>query len=200
VTDSTHTDPHRARLAEVGDAIAEHIGGTSHGVREGTYAATVTDDAGREFSIYCGHYSDGKAEIRGGYGGDHNEWPRDRHAIGVSIDRDPAAIARDVARRFLPAFAAEWDGWLAEVQNRAQYNEANHRTAERLGAILNVAATRDDWRRSDRSQLRWHYNDARGYGNAEPSYAGTKVDLELHGVSAELAERIVHLIADAAGQ
>jgi hypothetical protein len=87
--------------------------------------------------LYFQTFGNRRIEVRGGFPRDFYPLPERRPRITVSADREPVSIARDVARRFLPAYIPlfqEMEAQAAAYAHRnAQRNEALETLAQALG-------------------------------------------------------------------
>lgn len=98
------------------------------------YADNVHIDAekdGASFSLWIGYPDRTKARISGNFPGRHH-YGAARPSINISYEREPAAAARDIARRFLPEFLAAWN------EHQQKEAAANDREARTLAAMRTV--------------------------------------------------------------
>lgn len=98
------------------------------------YADNVHIDAekdGASFSLWIGYPDRTKARISGNFPGRHH-YGAARPSINISYEREPAAAARDIARRFLPEFLAAWN---EHQQKEAAANDYEARTQATLELV-----------------------------------------------------------------
>lgn len=110
-----------------------------------------------------------------------------RPEIGVSRDRGPAVIAREITRRLLPGYREQ----LAQVAEANARRDAA-RTARNAAAarIRDITGGRshDD---TTRSTIHLPVLDDRGYGEVTLNHDGSKAEITLRSVPVEVAERLL---------
>ena len=125
----------------------------------------------------------GRVEVSGVY--PHRQaWRRDRASVTVGISRDPAAIAKDLQRRLMPAYEAE----LAVALAAEAAQEAAAAEVGRVAAAILAAVPGSDQEVQGvpygeaRVRLRGHgyRHDVRVRGGRD----GVEVDMDLRGVPA----------------
>lgn len=167
-------------------------------VDEWGHCVEFVDDKGHQIHINNGTRNKGRYTISGGY-------PRDEHgssidyarsAAGYNVElpqitldstRSPEAIAKDIARRFLPAYLELYDKAKGEQAKAHGYYAAVQAMAKRLHAAAPGSRLCGD--KLDKVDL---YRNTGGYFDAE-CYED-RVNLKLHGVPPDKAEAIIRLL------
>jgi hypothetical protein len=181
-------------------AIATHLPGWRFVVDEdGTrdhFAALERDD-GAGLHLFVRTYGTPHLEITGrppryrdGRRYSPHRWTR----IGCSPTRDPAAIARDIARRLLPKYLIEYAKAVQFVAETEAGEDAAIATAGHLAAILGCASGS---LQKGCVQVRLPVREDGAYGHFEVR-AGMPptIGLILHGVPLAQAEPIARVLAD----
>lgn len=80
--------------------------------------------------------------------GDYGRRDETRPEVRVSLTRSPEVIARDLARRLLPAAVAYWETVAGRVSARLERAAARERVAGELAGVMSTTARewRGDWR------------------------------------------------------
>ena len=173
---------------------------------------TFQHEDGRKFDIISNWDHAGKFFISGDFhrmgkdgktsGYDRMHTSKPRPSINVSPDRSADVIARDIERRFLPAFTELWLEVSERIKAQEDYERNSDDNALRVAVAFGISPddTRNIRRRDD-------YNLRRngepvttpitsvtlgGFGDVKPS--GDSVKLELQ-VSPELGAKIARLLA-----
>jgi hypothetical protein len=141
----------------------------------------------------------GRAEVRGvypdGWTGDREREPR----ITVSMGRDPAAVARDIARRLLPAYGEQLERARAYVAEAQAEESSREQVAAAITAVL-PGTERDHvqpWKLGIALRLRpWGYRHTCVIRSGSDS---TEVDLDLRGLPAADAVRMLAALGAVAG-
>lgn len=114
-----------------------------------------------------------------------------RHEIGVSESRGAQVIAREITRRLLPSYLEQ----LADVQ--ARISRKNHAAEVRADVVANLARAFRGSVASNPDELRFGHGSRDYYGSVTVRHDATAVDLEMHGVSVDIARKIAALLAKA---
>lgn len=138
-----------------------------------------------------------KVQVLGAYPTDNNVYLDDAPSIKVGVDRDPAGAAKDIERRFLPAFEAHWQ----EIARRV--TEANDAAATKAEALAEIkrALHVDPNRRVPahlQDEVDKFVNNSMG-ANFKPNHNGSTFEVRLQWVPRDLAVTIAKVIADAQG-
>jgi hypothetical protein len=154
-------------------AVASALGGTLAAPRNPENAGhwqTVRLPDGLTFDLHLNGY-ESRVAVRGNWprdGGEQCVTPReairyDTEAakIQVGAERDPAAAAKDIARRFLPAYREQYAACLARVEQRNAYQNKVTANTRRLADVLGLDG-------SDKNSVRI----ADGRGELHPSLSG----------------------------
>jgi hypothetical protein len=87
---------------------------------------------------------------------------RDRpKAITVSVKRTPAAIAKEIERRLLPAYKSKMSEAIVSYTNAKTRKAKGQETAERLAAVIGGAVGTNNHRGEHVFHV-WHYKNPRG--------------------------------------
>jgi len=165
-TNQTETRDERNARLEAGfrvwcQAVAKHLGATLEAPRNeenpGSQSIRLVD--GR-ISLNLNRY-EGKIHVSGNWPQDHTGQtvtPRDTRlpygtksaSINVGLERDPKAAANDIARRFVPDFAAQYAACVECVQGRAQRANSTEANAHKIAAAIGAGIDKNhDTRRSE---------------------------------------------------
>lgn len=117
-----------------------------------------------------------------------------RHEIGVSESRGAQVIAREITRRLLPAYLEQ----LADVQTRI--TKQQHAAATRAEVVQSLAlafrgSVASNGHRPD--EARFGHGSRDYYGSVTVRHDATKVDLEMRGVSVDIARLIADVLKSA---
>lgn len=117
----------------------------------------------------------------------HSCYEVKRTEIGVSRDRGPAVIAREITRRLLPTYLTELARVQASNDERVVMRARRQEMAKTFAAI--VGGTVDEEKDDDtRTRVRW-YSDFKGYGHVDISYRADSIsELEVRSTSPERIE------------
>ena len=119
-------------------------------------------------------------------------------SIRVRADRSPDAIAREIARRLLPAYDAAWTEYLEAKAGHDAYVGETLGTVARVAGALGVANGGPNGRRDgDTERLFRVGNCSEGGFYGDVTVRGSHVTFDLRVSDAGLAERISRLLADA---
>lgn len=188
----------RPSMGKLAAAIAEHMPGWRLEPREeesACCAALVRDD-GAAVTFYLAGYGPQKIEVSGRYprSGSTCFSPRDRSRIGVSAAKAPAAIARDVERRFLGSYLTAYAEGLADKAEHDAGEAAADAVASKLAAVLGVETSRSLATHGCRDRtVYWNAGDGSGYGNARVSAERVALDFQ---VTPEQAERMLRALVE----
>lgn len=173
--------------------ISNELGCTisDFGVRCGQrWGATLADSEGRTFRISPDWQRGDRLQVSGDY--PTTKLGESRAAvyrgepnpdITISVSRQPAAIAQDIARRFLPEFHARWAVVAQRVREADEYDAKLSTLKSRLVAAIDGASDKDA-----KSQFVW----APGFYH-EVVVCGADVRLEYWYVPAELAFQLIEV-------
>lgn len=106
--------------------------------------------------------------------------------ISCDCDRTPAAIAKDVQRRFLPAFVNE----LAVQNQRVADSNFYHATTEKNTARMHEVS---GGKRYDRNEISLSSERSDIYGRVKVS--GDSISIDLNSLSPAQAEAVLKLVA-----
>lgn len=165
----------------------------------------VRGDGARVRLTVGGFRAEGRVTLRGC-------WPRYRngngysggksHAITCDASRPPAAIAREIARRLLPAYLPAYEEarrWVAEHEEHA--DEA-HAVAARIAAVVGGELAESKSRPGEQVRIRREPRAVYRL-HVSPAYDGvdglkpTRVSFEVHDLDPETAAQVLALIHDA---
>lgn len=119
--------------------------------------------------------------------------------IRVSLERPPAVLARDIARRIVPAAIAHWDAVSGRIAARVAANNAREILARDLAGIMGTTAR--EWRNEWQANVPdVSHESADGhrrclYGHFSADYDGTSAQLELRGMTPAQAREVAALVA-----
>jgi hypothetical protein len=139
----------------------------------------------------------GRAEVRGEYPAGWS-WRERAITVTVSVGRDPAAVARDLERRLLPRYLPELELARERVASEAAEEAGRERVAAELLAAVPGAVRSPVQGRSDGVELRLPGHGYRHDVRVRSS-DGTVVDVDLRGVPAEDAVRMLAALGTGAG-
>lgn len=192
------------QLQELGRAVAEHLDGwayeapSDHAQRDyGSHAWCIAPDGAR-FALYTGYGNGCKVIVMGTYpqhhdGGHVAVYENGREVkdprIGCSPARGPEAIARDIQRRFLPAYREHLAKAKAEVHRQTEYHKRTVSAAGRLAAAVGVAD------KGDGQEFSFYGGDTHVYGRVRASGDGT-AKLDLSNIPLDVAERILQIVRE----
>jgi hypothetical protein len=180
------------------EAIAKAMGGTWALVPSDVNpngCAHVTDGT-TELSLYL-YGGSSKIEVHATYV--HNEHRTSAPPvpkINVGKDRAPEAIAKDILRRLVPDAAAWQQGRRDVIAKLDAARDARDAEASTIAALLGTTYDPERNRRNGNdARVGWFGAPHGTYGSFTPSHDGTSVSIDLSGVPAHVAERIVVLLA-----
>lgn len=199
----------QAGFATWAAAVAAALGGSLDKPRHpenSSYWQTVRLPDGLTFDLHLLGY-ESRVAVSGNWPKDGNGQsvtPRDAirydtvaAKIYVGAERAPAAAAKDIARRFLPAYREQHAACVARAGQRNNYQNKVTANTRRLAKVLGI---------SDSDQHCFRLADGRG--ELHPSLAGLSRGVSVSGDSArfeldlpiEQAEEILRIIATWAGK
>jgi hypothetical protein len=158
------------------------------------HRADLTHPDGRRLILRTERRRPGRAIVTGAYPDNHvqlgrrSEYPE----ITFRIDRGPAALAREIAHRFLPRY----EPLLAEIRDQlraaAEAAQAREELAERIIALV-PDARRAATSSPSRTIVEWygHQNSAHGTGTVEIHDAATLVSIRISYLAGPVTERIL---------
>lgn len=160
----------------------------------------ISSGEGPSFSVlFDRHGSAGKLQVWPHWPKDatgHENWPRqdDRpSAVNISSSKPAEQIARDIERRFLPAYLEAWDKQLAQVNERNAYNERKLANIDRIAKETGAVVER---RQHDKENARldWHFgNFDKGYVTNAQVSADT-MQFEVRSVPIDIGIKILNLV------
>lgn len=116
---------------------------------------------------------------------------RGRVNIGVSPDRGAEAIARDIARRFLPLYLEQHEEALKQEALHKDAVTKARAVAVRLAKVLNVPAPDKN---GDGSCSLYLNLEGSRYGTVQVGHGGA-VQVDLHGLDGDTAARVLTALA-----
>lgn len=117
-----------------------------------------------------------------------------RHVINVSESRGAAVIAREIARRLLPAYLEQ----LADVNGRiARQNAAATLRAETIESLARDFKGSVASNGHKPNEARFGHGSRDYYGSVEIRHDSKSVDLEIHGLPVDLARKIAAILRKA---
>jgi len=114
-------------------------------------------------------------------------------SINVSVARGPEAIAREISRRFLPAYRDLYAKRLAKQREQHECHNRTHANAARLASALGVPCPPQDDSKATEYTLRISALDTRGFYGHARVFSDT-VDLDLRSISTDTALRILEVL------
>jgi hypothetical protein len=134
---------------------------------------------------------DSRVFISGHYGDlhKHKAWAETYPRIGVTLKKTPEQIAKDIKRRFLPAY----DELYAKLQEREVADKRREERRDNYNEILREVSGGIIGKENG------YINGPLGYGKVWTSYDG-RVKVELDNVPFPLAEKIAALLHPSSGQ
>lgn len=153
---------------------------------------------GPSFSVmFDRHNNNGKLQVYPHWPKDasgQENWPRtdDRpSAVNISASKPAEQIAKDIERRFLPAYFEAWDKQQAQVNERNVYNERKLANIDRIAKETGGKVSR---REHDHANLDWHFkNFDKGYVTNAQVSADT-MQFEVRSVPIDVAIKILNLV------
>lgn len=177
--------------------VAAALGGTPF-VRNPEFAGgwqVIRLPDGLTFSLHLNGY-ESRVSVSGDWPKDGNNQtvtPRDAIRydteaanIHVGAERDPAAAAKDIARRFLPAYREQYAACLERVAGRNEYQRTVEANAKRIAEVLGIGA----------SDIKIEGGEARLWPHREGLHSvrvSSDVRFEL-SLSVEKAEQVLRLL------
>ena len=140
----------------------------------------------------------------------HGEWQypseRERDEAGykhITVDgsKDADKIAADIKKRFLPVYTALYEKMLKQGEASDKYYDNKQDTialieAEFCPELLKYPSKQDKANKDSRKQFSFWMDGIGGYGGVDVSSA-TSVDIDLRGLNADVAIRILKVIKEA---
>ncbi|WUY01928.1 hypothetical protein OG428_36040 (plasmid) [Streptomyces sp. NBC_01422] len=180
------------------------------------YSAHVIHEDGRQVRLYVDRYATGREAGRIHVTGQQPKPPADIYVesfrinfghITVAATKSPRQVAGDVSRRLLPDLTAALAAWQAKVQRLCSEEAERTATAHRLADVLAATPTRAPhgnrklhlgWTGANRSrgpEQRWT-TTPRASVEIDADRSGEYVTIELSGLSAAQAERVLRALID----
>lgn len=121
-------------------------------------------------------------------GSEYSGWDEVKsESITVSSDKTPAQIARDIERRFMPAYRERLRLCIAKLNEQIDYQSESETTLEKaLGRRL----TPEEAKRREYS----FYHESGHLGHVKAS--GKRIDLEISEINADQARKIIQIIKE----
>jgi len=145
-------------------------------------------------------FRDGRIQVSG-------DWPRTssgeacvpyfregskRPDITIAADRSPAAVAREIARRFLPAYLPLWTAEATRARTLDDAAATTRRVSAQLAEAFGIKR-REPNRGAMFESLRIYHDGDRGFwGDIEVS--GDRVTIKLHGLTVETTIALAALL------
>ncbi|WP_217231384.1 hypothetical protein [Streptomyces anulatus] len=196
------------RLADVLNEDLVEGGGWSHTVSGLRAGGIVLHNQGRHLGIkvwrdktYLKGAAGRRLKVEGCYSSAYHGWRAD--SITVSMDRPAKAIARDVARRFLPGYLATVDASTQAARTAEEERRARRHFNRRLSGMapgLRATGGYDPTQDPDRTRSYWSSPDhdetstATVGGHIALAPDGQTAHITLNNVPQELALRILALV------
>lgn len=165
-------------------------------------------DTSESYDDYPGAYIDGpdgarlylrldwrnkdRVEITSSY--PKNEARPTQFEIGVSRDRGPQVIAREIERRLLPKYLPELVKVRESIETHTRAAAARLELAEELMKVLPGASLDHDADRG-RTKVSFYGRGHEGYGNIEIYFSGDSASIKLHSAPADMVRRVARAIA-----
>jgi hypothetical protein len=106
--------------------------------------------------------------------------------ITVAGDRSPEAIAKEITRRIMPAYAIEFPAALAKVQANDAYHQAGEDAAKELAQLVDAAKPRENSPRE--------FSIYRGDFFGSVKCSGGSVNIELNSLTVEQARKVCSVL------
>lgn len=186
-----------AEIQELARAVANHLDGwdyDDHGDPDShdylSHAWLIAED-GTRFGLYAGH-GDSKVTVMGSYPSSYvviyqNGKRVSRPRIRCSPSRGPEAIARDIARRFLPAFRDHLMKVKAEAHGQQVHRQ---QVAAERNRLADAAGVVD---KGEGSEFTFYGAQTHIYGRVRAD-GDSSAKLELSNLPLDLAERILRIV------
>ncbi|MFB8026894.1 MULTISPECIES: hypothetical protein [unclassified Streptomyces] len=204
-------------------AVATHLGPgwkCEPDAEHPRYSAHVTHEDGRQVRLYVDRYASGREAGRVHVAGQQPKPPADIYVESFRIDfghitvagtKTPRQVAGDVSRRLLPDLTTALATWQAKVQRLCAEEAERTATARRLAEALGTTprrATRGahsekrklhlGWTGANRSHgpVQQWTTTPRASVEIDADRSGEYVTIELSGLSAAQAERVLRALID----
>ncbi len=140
-----------------------------------------------------------RVEISGHY--PHSDYyfgPGEHIKITVAIAREPAAIAKEITRRLLPAYVQVLAKVQAHLARQAADDTRRAQLAARLARLIPGASVHDDGHHS--TTIRWYTSDQEpiGYGRIELRHDATSATFKADSLPPATLERLAAALASLA--
>ena len=188
------------QINTAGAAIAEHLHGwTWHTPGDMRSGRLVHDETGAFLYVSQVGYGDKveRLEVSSGvpegasYG--DGDYPHDvkRPEVTVSAERDPATVARDLARRLVPAALDYYAAVRENMARRLAAAAARETLAQELAGLMGSSG----WDYPGKGWQAPTPHAFPGYGQMTPDYRAESVQVELSSVPLDMARDIARMIA-----
>lgn len=155
--------------------------------------AVLRHQDGREIRIF--EERNGRASVSGGYnpkdGGSLSSFVRYEECpkIGFSPSKPAEALARDIAKRFLPKYTELWIKAMELLKRKQESNAREDELFSELGKILGLPT------KNHSGQSSIYLNGSNIYGTIEP-YGENSITMNLRHLPAPLGKRICEIVAE----
>jgi hypothetical protein len=181
--------------------VAAALGGGWRAVPSHDLAAFVRHADGRGLFLYALQLpwsARGRVQVTGEYP-QQQAWRRRDQSVTVSMGRDPKSVARDLQRRLLPVYEAELAiARAAEVERLADEADVE-RVAEEIMAAVPGSERGGVGVSDGEAQVRLSGHGYRHNVRIRRSSDGTAVDIDMRGVPAAEAVRMLGALGAAGG-
>lgn len=169
--------------------------------KEGFEPIIRASPAGPNFSVAFDRYQGkGKLQLFPHWPHDakgQEQWPRanDRpSSINIAHTKPPVQIAREIERRFLPAYLEAWDKQCADVASANDWNRRKLANIERIAKETGAQLMNVNKHDVDSYRLDWHFgNFDKGYVTNAQVSADT-MQFEVRSVPIDVAIKILNLV------
>lgn len=119
--------------------------------------------------------------------------------INISLSKSPAQIAADIERRLLPAYLAQWDKQLAEVERHNEYEKKRHDAHDLVAQLTGGHVIRDP---NDKTRVNVDWPNSGSYDRgyvANLQISADSMQFEVRSVPISVGINILKLIQEAGG-
>lgn len=191
-------DPEIDALAQ---GVAKHLDGFSASTNDDAVGVYLTHADGRQMFLHRLWNDKSRVTVTASYPREaerryHFRDDGDRVSISVAMSRGAEVIAREITRRFLPAYDVVYAKVMEAARRHDEAAKDARTVAERFVAIapelgLRITQGAD----STQADLRWYDNtDVTGYGDITVNGGGS-VQLTIRSLSAAAAEKMLAALA-----
>lgn len=169
-----------------------------------TRAYLVHED-GRRIMLLAHWGPGGKMHVCGDYGEDNGRrvypkdvgairWDEEAPAINVSPHRGAEAVAKDIARRFLPRYTEVWTRCRETIEGRREYRRRAKENAERIAKAIGAAP--DDVRAHEGGDAYTIYVRATDLQHGRIEVGGSYAEILVSVKDMDAAEKIARALRD----